>query len=140
MGIQVYFKGGNTIRNLLVALRKNDNITQKSGVIYRYKCDKLEYDKEYIGDCTRTFFFLEKLKKHFRALSPIYDHANITSHHTSVDIFSIVSSESHNLTSTIKEAMYIRVNDPSLNRKIRKYQLSHIWDKILSNTPYLTLK
>ena len=26
----------------------------KSGVIYMYKCDRVEYDKEYIGESTRT--------------------------------------------------------------------------------------
>ena len=60
-------------------------------------------------------------------------------HPTSVDIFSIVGRELHDLTRTIK-AISIRVNDPSLNRDIAKYQLSHIWDKVLFNTPDLTLK
>ena len=58
--------------------------------------------------------FLERLN--FRALFPIYDQANITGHHTSLDIFSILGRESCNLTRSIKEAMYIRANDPSLNR------------------------
>ena len=40
MGIQVYFKWGNVIRGLLVALRGKAIIIQKKGVIYRYKCDE----------------------------------------------------------------------------------------------------
>ena len=35
----------------------------------------------------------------------------------------------------IKEAIYIRVNNPSLNRNIGKYHLPHIWDEVLFNTP-----
>ena len=35
-----------------------------------------------------------------------------------VDNFSIVGRESHNLTKTIKEGTFIRVNNPFLNRKI----------------------
>ena len=31
----------------------------------------------------------------------------------------------------IKEAIYIRVNNPILNRNIGKYNLPHIWDKVL---------
>ena len=31
----------------------------------------------------------------------------------------------------IKEAIYIRVNNPTLNRNIGKYNLPHIWDNIL---------
>ena len=34
-GIEMYFKGGNTIRELLVHPKDKDNILQKSGVIYR---------------------------------------------------------------------------------------------------------
>ena len=38
------------------------------------------------------------------------------------------------LMRTIKEALYIRVNNPSLNRNIGKYHLPHIWDEVLFNT------
>ena len=55
MGVQVHFKGGNTITNLLVAHKDKENITQKSGAIYRYKCDRVECDKEYIGESSRNF-------------------------------------------------------------------------------------
>ena len=48
--IQVYFIGGTTIRNLLVTLKDKDPITKKGGVIYRYKCDRVECDDEYIGE------------------------------------------------------------------------------------------
>ena len=57
-----------------------------------------------------------RLKEHLRAPSPIYDHANMTGYQTSVDNFITVGRESHNLTRMIKEAIYLRVNDPSLNR------------------------
>ena len=43
--------------------------------------------------------------------------------------FSIVGREDHNLMRLIKESIYIRVNNPSLNRDIGKYQLPHIWDE-----------
>ena len=135
MGIQPYFKGGKTIKIFLLAPKDKDTITQKSGVFYRYKCDMLDCGDEYIGESIRTFG--ERLKEHFRAPSLIYDHANITCHHISVDSFSIVGRESHNLTRTIKEAMYTRVNDPSLNRNMRKLQLFNIWDGVLLNTPDL---
>ena len=36
--------------------------------------------------------------------------------------------------------MYIYVNDPSLNRKLDKYQLPHIWDQVLQDTPALQFK
>ena len=40
----------------------------------------------------------------------------------------------------LKESIYIRVNNPSLNNNIGKFNLSHIWDRVLLNTKGLTLK
>ena len=37
-GVQVYFRGGITIKNLLVAPKDKDPMIKKSGVIYSYKC------------------------------------------------------------------------------------------------------
>ena len=42
-------------------------------------------------------------------------------------------------TRTIKEAIYIWVNNPTLNRNIGKYNLNHIWDRVLFNTPGLKI-
>ena len=131
-GVQVYFKGGNTIRNLLMAPKVKGPTLKKSGVIYRYKCDRVECDEEYIGESSRTFG--ERFKKHEKAPSPIHDHYNITGHKISLDNFSIVGREDQNLMRTIKEALYIRVNNLFLNRNIGKYHLPYIWDEVLFNT------
>ena len=119
-GVQVYFKGGNSIKNLLVAPKDQDSIQQKkkSGVIYRYKCDRVQCDEEYIGESSRTFG--ERFKEHQKAPSPIYDHFNTTGHNVTIDNFSIVQREDQNLSRAIKEALYIRFNNPSLNRNISK--------------------
>ena len=69
---KVYFKGGRTIKDLLVAPKDKDHITNKSGIIYRYKCDRLECDEEYTGESARTFG--ERFKEHLKASSPIFDH------------------------------------------------------------------
>ena len=54
-GIQVHFKGGNTIKYPLVDPKDRDNITQKRGVIYRYKCERLNCDEKYIEESASTF-------------------------------------------------------------------------------------
>ena len=77
-GVQVYFKGSNTIRSLLMAPKDKDPMLKKSGVIYRYKCDRVECDEEYIGESSRTFE--ERFKEHQKAQSPICDHYNTTGH------------------------------------------------------------
>ena len=43
------------------------------------------------------------------------------------------------LARNVKESIYIRVNNPTLNNNIRKFNLSHIWDRVLLNTKGLTL-
>ena len=137
-GIQVYFRGGKTIKNPLVAPKDREHITKMSGIIYRYKCDRVECDEEYIGESARTFG--ERYKEHLKCPSPIYDHSNITGHNTTLDNFSIVGREDQNLLRMIKEAIYIRVNNPSLNKNIGKYHLPHIWDEVLNNITEPKLK
>ena len=137
-GIQVHFKSGKTIKEELVALKDQDHITKKSGIIYRYQCDKLECDHEYIGETARTFG--ERFKEHLKAPSPIYDHSNISGHSTTINNFTVVGREEQNLSRRIKESMFIRVNSPSLNKNIGKYHLPHIWDEVLVNNTELKLK
>ena len=48
--------------------------------------------------------------------------------------------EDQNLLRTIKEALYVRVNNPSLNKNIGKYHLPHIWDEVLHNISELKLE
>ena len=84
----VHFKGGLTIKNLLVAPNDKDPILKKGGVKYRYKCDRVDCDKKYIGESARTF--PERFKEHKKAPSPIYDHYNTSGHTVTIDNFSIV--------------------------------------------------
>ena len=137
-GVQVYFRGGKTIKNLLMAPKDLDPMMKKSGVIYSYKCGRVECDEEYIGESSRTLG--ERFKEHQKAPSLIFDHFNNTGHSISVENFNIVGREDQNLKRAIKEALYIRVNNPSLNRNVGKYHLPHIWDEVLYNIPELNLK
>ena len=115
----MHFKNGKTLKDELVAPKDKDHITKKSGIIYRFKCDRLECDEENIGETSRTFG--ERYKEHLRAPSPIYDHSNTTGHTTSLENFSIVGREEQNLSRLIKDPMFIRVNSPFLNKDIGKY-------------------
>ena len=40
----------------------------------------------------------------------------------------------------IKEAIYIRANNPTLNRNMGKYNLPHIWNKVLLTIQELKTK
>ena len=101
-----------------------DTILQKGGVLYRFMCGRVDCDEEYIGESGRAF--AERFREHMKAPSPIHDHHNINGNELSLDNFSIVGREDQSITRTIKEAIIIRVNYPSINRNIGKYQLPHI--------------
>ena len=101
-GVEMYFKGGSTIKDLLVHPKDKDTILQKSGVINRYRCGRVECNEEYIAESGRTCG--EQFREHTRSPSPILDHQNITGHDVSLDNFSIVGREDQNIARTIKEA------------------------------------
>ena len=86
--IQYFFKGGNAIKNLLVASTDKGHITKKSKVIYRFKCESLEYGEEYIGKSSRAFG--KRFKEHLMNPSSIYNHSNTKGHTTTADNFSKV--------------------------------------------------
>ena len=122
-GIQTHFKGGRTIKNLLVSPKDKDPMVNQSAAIYRYQCGDLGCDDEYIGETSRTFG--ERYKEHLKAPSAIHHHSIQTDHPTNQNNFQIVGREGHNLARNIKESICIRVNNPSLNNNIGKFNLSH---------------
>ena len=134
-GIQTHFKGSTTIRNLLVSPKDKDPMVNQSGAIYWFQCADLSCDDEYIGETSRTFG--ERYKEHLKDPSPIHQHSNHTGHPTSHNNFQIIGREGHNLARNIKESIFIRVNNSTLNRNIGKFNLPHIWDRVLLKTPGL---
>ena len=108
----------------------------KSGAIYWFQCGDLACDEEYITSWT----FGERFKEHLKEPSPIHNHSNNTGHTTIQDNFQIIGRENHGIARTIKESICIRVNNPTLNRNIGKFNLHHILDRVLLNTPVLKIK
>ena len=87
-GPQVHFNGTNIIKSLLMAPKDKYNKCQKSGVIYKYKCQHLNCPEEYIGESGRTFG--DRFKEDLKAPLPIHQHISCTGHPVSQDCFSIV--------------------------------------------------
>ena len=138
LGTQVHFKGTKSIKTLLMVPKDRDSKLEKGGVIYRFKCQHTNCLEECIGESGRTFG--DRLKEHLRNSSPIHHHSHSTEHPVNPECFTIIDGKSQVVTMNIKEAMYIHVNDPSLNRNLGKYQLPHIWYKVLQDTPSLQFK
>ena len=136
-GIQTHFKGGRTIKSLLVSPKDKDLMVNHSGAIYWYQCGDLGCDEEYIGKTSRTSG--ERYKEYPKSPSAIHHHSSQTGHPTNHNNFQIIGREGHNLARNIKESTYIRVNSPTLNNNIGKFNPSHIWNRVLLNTKGLPL-
>ena len=134
-GIHPHFKGGSTIKNLLVSLKDNNHMVNQSGVIYWYQGGDLCCNDEYIGETFRTFG--ERYTEHLKDPSPIHHHSYLTGHPTNQNNFQIIGREGHNFARNIKESIFIRVNNPTLNNNIGKFNLPNIWDRVLLNMPGL---
>ena len=129
-GIQTHFKGNRNIKQMLDKPKHKDPLDNKSAAIYWYQCGEVIYNEEYLGQTSKTFG--QRFKEDLKEPSPLHEHSTQTGHSTTPDN---LGREDHDLAKTIKESIYIRVNNPTLNRNVGKYNLNHIWDRGLFNTP-----
>ena len=113
-------------------------MVNKSGALYWFKCGDLTCNGEYIGETSRTFG--ERFKEHLKDPSPIHHHSSNKVYQTTQQNFQIIGREQNALARNIKESIFIRVNNPTLNKDISKFNLPLIWDRVLLNTPSCTLK
>ena len=132
-GIQTHFKGNRTLKQMLVKPKDKDPKQKTSCVIYCYQCTAIDCGEAYIGEISRTLG--KRYKEHLREPSPIQVHSQLTGHQFSKDNFNIIGREGQDIIRLIKESIFIRVNDPTLNRNIGKFQLSPLWDRVLFSTP-----
>ena len=88
-------------------------MANKSGAIHWFQYGDLTCD-EYIGETSRTFG--ERFKEHLKDLSTIHHHSSNTGHPTDQQHFLIIGKEGHGLDRNLKESIFIRVNNPTLNK------------------------
>ena len=115
--------------------KDQDPKEKKSGVIYCYQYEAIDCGEEYIGETSRTLG--EHYREHLKEPFPVHVHSQHTSHQLNTDQSNIIEREGWDLSRLIKESIYIRVNNPTLNRNIGKFNLSFIWGRILFSTPNL---
>ena len=109
---------------------------KKTGAINMYQCGELMCDDEYIVENPGPW---GRYKEHLKEPSSIHAHNLQTGHNAAPDNFNIVGRVDYGLARIIKESIYIRVNNPTLNRNIGKFNLNHIWNRVLLNTSDLTI-
>ena len=95
----------------------------KRGVIYSYQCGEIACDEEYIGG-----------KVQGAPKGVLYHPCPQPTNN-----FNIIGREDQGLARTIKESIYIRVNTPTLNRNIGKFNLNHMLDRVYLNTAGLKM-
>ena len=86
-----------------------------------------------IGDgCFKCSLLLSPsvLPGHLKQPSPIHGHSQASGHPIDDNNFNIIGREDWEQARTIKESIYIRVSNPTLNQNIGKYNLNHIWDRV----------
>ena len=118
----------------MVKLKDQDPKQKKSGMIYSYQCGEIACNEEYTEETFGTLG--ERYREHLKEPSPLNAHCLQSGHSSTLDSFNILGREDQGLTRTMKEAIYIRVYNPTLNRNIGKFNLNHIWDRVLLNTPW----
>ena len=117
-GIQVHFKGNTTLKKILMKPKDQEPMENKSGIIYSYQCTNLTCNEEYIGKTSRTLG--ERCKEHLKQPSPIH---------------ACIQQTGHTLARTIKESIYIRINNPNLNQNIGKYNFKSYMGQSLVQYP-----
>ena len=130
-GIKVHFKGNTTIKQILMKPKDQDPKEKKSGIMYSFQYKHIGCNEEYIGETAGTLG--EISKEHLKQPSPIHAHIQQTGHNITDNSFNVIGREDQGLARTIKESIFIRVNNPTLNKNISKDNLSHIWHRVLFN-------
>ena len=137
-GIQVHFKGTNTLRTALGNPKDKDPKANQTGTIYHYQCPHTNCTSSYIGESGSTLG--DRIKEHFKAPSPIHLHSSTTGHPMDPNQFSIVHKEVNSQPQDHQGAYVHTCTGPPLNRNLGMYQLPHIWDHQLQASPTLQHK
>ena len=123
-GIQVHYKGTNTLRTALGNPKDKDPKANQTGIIYHYQCPHINCPSAYIGESGRTLG--DSVKEHFKAPSPIHLHSTTAGHPMDPNQFNIVHKEVNSHSRTIKEAMFICVQDPPKQKSWRVPASAHM--------------
>ena len=139
-GIRVAFKPTQTLRQLLVSPKDKTEKKDTAGPIYYIRCQRQtqrgQCTESYIGETERSLKtrFLEH-RRPSSTSSEVSQHIHIESpdHHVELEEVKILDREQRYFERGVKEAIYIRVNQPSLNKDGGRYKLPRVYDPILGS-------
>ncbi|KAI8493857.1 hypothetical protein Bbelb_282040 [Branchiostoma belcheri] len=142
-GLKTCFKPTRTLRQLLVAPEDRTPKEQKCGVIYHIRCAGQNIrgpcPETYIGETERSLKtrFLEHRRPSSNT-SEVSQHIHIESpgHTVTLDKVRILDTEQDYFVRGVKEAVYIRAHQPSLNRDGGRYRLPATFDALLTSSRF----
>ncbi|XP_071344169.1 uncharacterized protein [Trachinotus anak] len=136
--IPVYFKPSNTLRQRLVHPKDRTPHTRKSNLVYAVQCNE-ECKDLYIGETKQPLH--KRMAQHRRANSSSLDsavhlHLKEKAHSFEESKVHILDREDRWFERGVKEAIYVKVEKPSLNRGGGlRHHLSPIYNAALSSLP-----
>ena len=126
--VTLVHKPVNSLRSQLVRVKDETENLKKCGMVYHIHCEQC--DKDYIGETSRS---LEtRVKEHLsRNSSAVHEHCKLTGHSVDSSKTKVLATESNTFKRRIREAIEIRLRNPSLNRD-NGFELARIYDTILA--------
>ena len=118
---------------------------KRSHVIYGLKCPHTNCDSTYVGETQQAV--KKRAAQHRRPAqgnqpdSAIYTHLKESGHSFKDSDLVILDKEENWFERGVREAIYERVEKPSLNKSGGlRFNLAHIWDRALQDIPSRLLK
>ena len=112
---------------------------QKTDITYHWKCPAGNCTAEYIDETNRSL--KERVSDHRNQTTSAIRNHHISTKHPKAKLkdFTIIDRESNTLCCQAKEALYICIKDPSLNRNIGKVRISSVFNKLPNPSRQLEL-
>ena len=140
MALPLLFKPTNTLRGKLVHVKDKQPRDKQSNLVYGIKCDAANCSETYIGETCQAL--KARANQHRKPCSneaqnsAVYIHLKDTGHAFKTEDVVILDREERYRERGIKEAIWERVENPSLNKKGGlRFQLSNAWDQALRDVP-----
>ena len=125
--VTLVHKPVNSLRSQLFRVKDKTENLKKCGTVYHIHCEQC--DKDYVGETSRS---LEtRVKEHLsRNSSAVHEHCKLTGHSVDSSKAKVLATESNTFKRRIREAIEIRLRNPSLNRD-NSFEPARIYDTIL---------
>ena len=129
--VRVFSKGISTIKSLLMHPKDPIPDAHKTDIIYHRKCPTNNCTTEYIGETNRSL--KERVSDHRNQTTSAIRNHHISTKHPKAELkdFTRIDRESNTQHCQAKEALHIRIKDPSLNRNIGKVRIPTVFNKLL---------